>query len=61
MPAGSQPLVAANVQDAGVALASGVEGVIDDVAVLVVVQVDDDEVRAAGAGGLVLCDTLSRA
>jgi hypothetical protein len=42
------------VEDALVARPSSVEGVVDDVAMLVVVQVDDDKLSAERASGLAL-------
>jgi hypothetical protein len=52
-------LIAANVQDTGVALAAGIEGVVEDVAMPHVDEVDDDKVAREGAGGLALRDGMS--
>jgi hypothetical protein len=51
--------VAADMQDTRVAPSAGVEGVVEDVAMLHVVYVDDDKLSSERAGGLVLRGAMS--
>jgi hypothetical protein len=49
------------VEHTRVAVSAGIKSMVEDVAMLDVVQVYDDKVAREGAGDVVLGDTLSRA